>query len=52
MKDRHNDLDNPTDQQYVKAQLKAIKREKKAGNERRAQELAHELFAWLGWDDY
>ena len=51
MKDRHNNLNNPTDQQIVKQKLKAIKRAKKAGNEREAQRLADELFIWLGWDD-
>lgn len=50
-KDRHNNLDNPTDQEYVKQQLKAIKRAKKAGNEKKAQRLATELFNWLGWND-
>jgi len=50
VKERHNNLENPTDQEWVKQQLKAIKRAKKAGNEREAQRLADELFIWLGWD--
>jgi len=50
MKDRHNDLNNPTDQEFIKSRLKAIKKAKKAGNEREAQRLANELFAWLGWE--
>jgi hypothetical protein len=51
VKERHNNLDNPTDQDYIKQQLKEIKKAEKAGNERRAQHLADELFLWLGWDD-
>lgn len=51
MKDRQSDVDNPTDQDFVKQQLKAIKRAKKAGNEREAQRLADQLFNWLGWDE-
>lgn len=50
-KERGNNLDNPTDQGFVKQRLKAIKEAKKAGNEQRAQRLADELFIWLGWDD-
>jgi len=51
VKDRHNNIKNPTDQDYVKQQLKKIKRAKQAGEEKKAQRLADELFAWLGWDD-
>ena len=50
VKDRHNNLKNPTDQQWIKQQLKAIKEAKKAGNEQKAQRLADELFIFLGWD--
>jgi hypothetical protein len=49
--DRKKNLDNPSDQEYIKQQLKAIKKAKKAGNEAKAQRLADELFQWLGWDD-
>jgi hypothetical protein len=51
VKERSNNLDNPTDQEYIKQQVKEIKDAKKAGNERRARRLADELFMWLGWDD-
>jgi hypothetical protein len=51
VKERSNNLDNPTDQEYIKKHLKEIKDAKKAGNEQRAQRLADELFMWLGWDD-
>jgi hypothetical protein len=50
MRDRRDNLDNPTDQQWIKQQLKAIKKEKKRGNEAKAQRLADELFVFLGWE--
>jgi hypothetical protein len=49
--DRKKNLDNPSDQEYIKQQLKAIKRAKKKGNEAKAQRLADDLFMYLGWDD-
>jgi hypothetical protein len=49
-RDRHNDLDNPTDQEWIKMQLKAIKRAKKRGDEPEAQRRANELFDFLGWE--
>lgn len=49
-KDRSSSLDNPTDQQYIKQQLKAIKRAKKRGDEVEAQRLSNQLMIWLGWD--
>jgi hypothetical protein len=50
VQDRKNNVENPTDQDYVKQKLKAIKRQKQAGNEEEAQRLADELFIWLGWE--
>lgn len=50
VKDSHNNLDNPTDREWIKQQLKQIKKEKKAGNERRAQRLADELFNFVDWE--
>lgn len=50
VKERHNNLENPTDKDYVKQKLKQIRDAKKAGNEQRAQRLADELFVWLGWE--
>lgn len=49
-RDRHNSLNNPSDQDFVKQKLKQIKEEKKLGNEVKAQRHANELFNWLGWD--
>lgn len=51
VRDRRNNLENDADQQYIKQQLKAIKKAKKNGNEAKAQRLADDLFTWLGWDD-
>lgn len=51
MRDRRNNLQNYTDQQYIKQQLKAIKQAKKDGRDREAQRIADDLFEWLGWND-
>jgi len=50
MRDRRKNLDNPKDKEWIKQQLKQIKKEKKRGNEGKAQRLADELFLFLGWD--
>lgn len=50
VKDRNKDLENPSDREYLKQQMKAIKRAKASGKERKAQRLADELYAWLGWE--
>lgn len=49
-RDRHNNIENPSDQEWIKAQLKAIKRAKKRGDEVEAQRMADELFIFLGWE--
>lgn len=51
VKDRHSNLDNPSDEQYIKEQLKAIKKAKKNGNHAKAQRLADDLMVWLGWEN-
>jgi hypothetical protein len=51
VRDRHNDVENPTDREYIKTQLKAIKAAKKRGDEAEAQRLTSNLIQWLGWDD-
>lgn len=50
VRDRHNNVDNPTDEEFIKQQAKAIKKAKEAGNEVEAQRLANQLIAFLGWD--
>jgi hypothetical protein len=50
VKERGSSVENPTDREYVKQQLKAIKREKEAGNETKAQQIANDLYRWLGWE--
>ncbi len=50
VRDRRDNLNNNPDEQYIKQQLKAIKKAKKNGNEAKAQRLADDLFIWLGWN--
>lgn len=49
-RERHNDLQNPTDQEWIKAQLKAIKKAKQRGDEVEAQRMASQLYQFLGWE--
>jgi hypothetical protein len=51
VREPHNNPENPSDQEYIKRQMKAIKEEYKKGNEVKAQRIADDLIQWLGWDD-
>lgn len=49
-KDRTSTGKTTGDREYVKQQMKAIKRAKKRGDEVEAQRLSNQLITWLGWD--
>lgn len=38
------------DREYIKQEMKAIKKAKKDGDDAKAERIAHDLYRWLGWE--
>lgn len=38
------------DREYIKQEMKAIKKAKKDGDDAKAERIANDLYRWLGWE--